>query len=92
MIDAGVKHRFSHSGGLPSDLMDADYCEIGFYDAAYPQLLKHIPDPPLVLFCLGNLAVLEQCCVALVGARKSTESGRAMAQSLLRSWCCEAVP
>ena len=73
---------FSHSVGLPSDLMDADYCAIGFYDAAYPQLLKHIPDPPLVLFCLGNLAVLEQRCVALVGARKSTESGRAMAQSL----------
>ena len=73
---------FSHAGGLPSDLMDADYCAIGFYDAAYPQLLKHIPDPPLVLFCLGNLAVLEQRCVALVGARKSTESGRAMAQSL----------
>ena len=73
---------FSHADYPPSDPLDADYRVIGFYDSAYPRMLKHIPDPPLVLFCLGNLAVLEQRCVALVGARKSTESGRAMAQSL----------
>jgi DNA processing protein len=60
----------------------ADFFAIGFYDSAYPELLKHILYPPLVLFCLGDLAVLEQRSVALVGARKGTESGRAIARSL----------
>ena len=73
---------FSKAKAVPRDLGIADFFAIGFYDSAYPELLKHIPDPPLVLFCLGDLAVLEQRSVALVGARKSTESGRAIARSL----------
>ena len=77
----------------PSDLLDADYRVIPrFYDSAYPRMLKRIPDPPAGFVCLGNLAVLGQRCVALVGARKSTESGRAMAQSLAAELVLRAVP
>ncbi len=67
---------------LPRDLRAFDFFAIGLYDSTYPDLLKHIPDPPLVLFCLGDLAVLEQRSVALVGARQSTDTGRGLAHSM----------
>ena len=63
---------FSEAKAVPRDLGIADFFAIDFYDSAYPELLKHILYSPLVLFCLGDLAVLEQRSVALVGARKST--------------------
>ena len=67
---------------LPRDLRAANFFAVGLYDSNYPDLLSHIPDPPLVLFCLGDLAVLEQRSVALVGARQSTGTGRGMAHSM----------
>lgn len=73
---------FIQHKALPSDLKDVDFFAIGLFDSTYPDLLKHIPDPPLVLFCLGDVAVLEQRCVALVGARQSTGAGRQMAESM----------
>ncbi|MDO5375623.1 MAG: DNA-processing protein DprA [Staphylococcus rostri] len=42
-------------------------------DARYPQLLKHIYDPPLILFCRGNLALLQHCrTLGIVGSRQHT--------------------
>ena len=73
---------FIQDDALPRDLRGVDFFAIGLYDSTYPDLLKHIPDPPLVLFCLGDLAVLAQRSVAIVGARQSTVTGRGMAQSL----------
>jgi DNA processing protein len=41
--------------------------------SAYPQLLSHLPNPPLVLYMQGTLEVLEnRLTIALVGARKAT--------------------
>ena len=73
---------FMQNDALPCDLGDIDFFAISLFDSMYPGLLKHIPDPPLVLFCLGNLAVLEQRSVALVGARQSTGTGRRLAESM----------
>src|SRR3954471_8222912 len=38
-------------------------------DESYPALLRHIPDPPPVLFTLGNQPLLGSPAVALVGSR-----------------------
>lgn len=55
---------------------------ISILDADYPQLLKNIPDPPLVLFCLGDLSALNYPCVSIVGARKCTTLGRSIANTM----------
>ena len=44
-------------------------------DAAYPSLLKQIPDPPLVLYVRGNVSALSQSQIAIVGSRHATVSG-----------------
>jgi len=41
-----------------------------------------IPDPPLVLFFIGDLDLLAGSCIAVVGARKCTTQGKQNAQTL----------
>lgn len=55
---------------------------VGFYDHHFPHLLRMIPDPPLVLFFIGDLSVLASSCIAVVGARKCTTQGKQNAQTL----------
>lgn len=52
-------------------------CDIVCYDNAnYPDLLKQIYDPPLVLFTLGNASLLTTLQIAVVGSRGATAMGR----------------
>lgn len=44
-------------------------------EALYPQLLRTIVDPPGVLFCKGNPALLNRPSLAVVGARQATAAG-----------------
>ena len=59
-----------------------DYCaaskvRIITYDSPqYPETLKEIDSPPVLLYCLGNLpAISEKLFVSIVGTRKMTEYG-----------------
>jgi DNA processing protein len=42
----------------------------------YPILLKQIYDPPLILFAQGNIALLNQQQIAMVGSRNASINGR----------------
>lgn len=44
-------------------------------DFEYPTLLKQISDPPLVLFCKGEILPQDHFGIAVVGSRKPTEYG-----------------
>ena len=46
----------------------------------YPALLKEIHDPPIVLYAIGDLSCLANPCLAMVGTRKPSASGRETAQ------------
>lgn len=51
--------------------------------AKYPVLLKHIEDPPLILYMKGDLAVLNNTStVAVVGTRDPTVHGMSAAQEI----------
>ncbi len=49
---------------------------VNFDDVGYPQLLKEIYDPPLVLFVRGNIALLNIRQVAVVGSRAATKGAQ----------------
>ncbi len=53
-------------------------------DPAYSPLLHCLPDPPPVLYCLGDLNLLTSRGVAVVGSRASTSYGRRVARALSR--------
>lgn len=49
-------------------------------DAEYPQALREIHDPPLVLYCAGDLSAFDAPGVAMVGTRTPTVYGRETAR------------
>jgi DNA processing protein len=51
-------------------------------DSCYPQRLKEIYDPPLVLYVRGNPEILKQPGIAMVGTRHPTPYGSGMAERL----------
>ncbi len=48
---------------------------------AYPDLLRQIPDPPLMLYCHGELAMLARPMIAIVGSRNASAQGRLNAEA-----------
>ena len=51
-------------------------------DREYPGRLRHLTDPPALLFCRGDLELLSRPAVTVVGSRRSTEYGRRVAERL----------
>jgi len=50
-------------------------------DPRYPPALAEIPDPPLLLYVSGRVAMLAQPLVAVVGSRNASVQGRVDAES-----------
>jgi DNA processing protein len=55
---------------------------VPWFDAAYPTLLAAIPDPPIVLWTRGDPAALGGPAVAVIGSRRATPTGLAVARRL----------
>ena len=54
-------------------------------DPRYPKMLREAYDPPVVLYCLGDLErALAQPAIAVVGSRQCSTYGRNVAESLSR--------
>lgn len=60
---------------------------ISFWDDDYPQLLKKIYDPPLILFVKGQGLEYRQDCLGLVGSRQVTDYGRRVIKKLVKELC-----
>ena len=56
---------------------------IDFNSPLYPNLLKEIKTPPYVLFCSGNIELLQQKQLAVVGTRRYTEYGKMVTEKLI---------
>jgi DNA processing protein len=59
---------------------DAQLVTIG--DPRYPQLLRDIYDPPLLLYVRGRSELLKNICLGVVGTRRPTPYGLAVAERL----------
>ena len=55
---------------------------IRYWDPEYPEILKRIYDPPVVLFVKGKLDRLDDDNIAVVGMRSPSEYGRWIAEKL----------
>ena len=55
---------------------------ITYHDPLYPEALRDILDPPLMLFVRGDLGLLNFPSIAVVGTRKPTPYGMAVAEKL----------
>lgn len=54
-------------------------------DASYPQALLDVPDPPLLLYAKGRVALLNAPAFSVVGSRNATQQGMAHAEAFARA-------
>lgn len=54
-------------------------------DESYPVQLKATDDPPVFLYYRGDLSILQQPCLALVGTRKMSDYGRRVTEQCARA-------
>jgi DNA processing protein len=60
-------------------------------DDEYPPNLRHIYDPPAVLFACGSLQPADERAVAIVGTRRVTPYGRVATETLARDLARQGV-
>lgn len=75
MSEAEAEYEKLHRFG--GDILTAE-CD------GYPALLAACDDAPPVLSYVGNLGLLQQSCIAMVGARNASLNGRKLAERLAR--------
>ncbi len=68
------KERVARAGGRVITIMDDDY----------PQRLKQIPDPPVILYVKGRLPEDDDALIAVVGARDASLYGLGLAEQFAR--------
>lgn len=56
-------------------------------DSDYPQVLLEITDPPPLLYAKGNLALLNQSGIAVVGSRNASVQGEKNAEAFAQGLC-----
>jgi DNA processing protein len=61
------------------------------WDAEYPECLRSIDDPPVLLFYKGSMGALDRRGIAVVGTRKPTPAGTALARRLARGLAAAGV-
>ena len=54
------------------------------FSEKYPRSLIDLPDRPLILFAKGDLSLLEQNCLGVVGTRMPTSYGRLMTEKFVK--------
>lgn len=64
---------------------------ITLHDSFYPERLKEIFDPPVLLFYKGELPQDDDICLAMVGSRRATAYGRQVAEILSRDLADEGI-
>lgn len=56
---------------------------LSIYDDNYPMLLKEIDTPPILLYCRGNIEILNERLIAVVGTRLPTRYGKDVTENFV---------
>lgn len=60
-------------------------------DPRYPATLLELPDPPILLFCKGNPALLAARSIAIVGSRNASPAGLQIAEGFAEAFVAAGV-
>lgn len=70
-----------------NDMQKNGVVAVSSFSSAYPDKLKELYDAPYVLFCRGDVSLLNTECISVVGTRKMSAYGRRIATDFTRKIC-----
>lgn len=71
-----------YRAGLLRGLNESGIKCVTYVSAGYPEPLANIDTPPLVLYCRGDISLLQSRCFTVVGSRRSTPKALAECRRL----------
>ncbi len=69
---------------IAEDIKKSGIKWLTIFDDSYPELLKEIYDPPLVLYYLGDILKIDKKAIAIVGTRKITGYGEMVTEKFTK--------
>jgi DNA processing protein len=75
-------YSFDDAVDQQQELVKSGACLISIQDPCYPQQLREIFDPPLVLYAIGKTELMSSHGIAIVGTRRPTPYGIAATERL----------
>lgn len=60
-------------------------------DPDYPERLRHIADPPALLYVTGTVLTPDEVAIAIVGGRRATAAGRLVTEEIARDLAASGV-
>lgn len=57
----------------------------------YPQLLREIDTPPIILYCKGDISLLKSECLGVVGSRRATKYASTIGYNIVRDVAMENI-
>lgn len=73
---------FDDAATQQEKMMEVDAVAVTIGDPRYPQLLREIYDPPIILFARGNVELMQTIGIGIVGTRRPTAYGLAVSERL----------
>lgn len=89
--DLLAQHRACDPDALFSQWLDSGCRVAALEDEEYPQLLRNIYDPPLLLFYHGSLPRPEDITLAMIGSRQASSYGRQTAEIFARDLAAQGA-
>lgn len=60
---------------------------VNIIDEEYPENLRQIYDPPITLFCIGDVSLLKKTSIGIVGTREPSSYGKIVAERFAEELC-----
>ncbi|MDD2384596.1 MAG: DNA-protecting protein DprA [Sulfurospirillaceae bacterium] len=78
-LDTNIDNLYSNIQNLINSYQKDDIHCVTINDKHYPDILKESTNPPAILYCKGNLDLLNSNCIAVIGTRENTSTGAIIA-------------
>lgn len=78
-LDTDIDNLYKNMQNLIDGYKLNDIHCISINDELYPEILKESTNPPVILYCKGNIDLLNSNCVAVIGTRENTHIGETIA-------------
>jgi DNA processing protein len=80
-----IKNSYNEYASYNEEIINKGIIQINYFDSNYPESLKKIYSPPVVINCIGNVELFKKTCSAIVGSRKASSEGRKFSFDLAKT-------
>lgn len=84
-ISNNIETHFNKSDIIIDECIKYDIGILSLFDDNYPKELRNIPDPPPILYIKGNINIINNISIAVVGTRKPSNYGKEVAYRISKS-------